>query len=189
MKLYHVSTIPDLKILEPHVSTHGKAYVYATSNLYFSLFFGGKESCGDFDGIYGLRLDKNRPYFYEAYEGALERRFDGAVCYIYEVDPSTFMSGKTSFKGEVVSEKPVKILNCKKVENLYDFLLKLNKEGKIELHFFEDTEEYRKMIDDHVTDRIVRFGILNFKDSDLYKFCENHFPLIVRRLEAETAKP
>ena len=31
--LYHVSSIPGIKVLEPRVSTHGKAYVYAIDNL------------------------------------------------------------------------------------------------------------------------------------------------------------
>ena len=44
MKLYHVSKVPNLKVLEPRISTHGKEYVYATTNLEFALFFGGKES-------------------------------------------------------------------------------------------------------------------------------------------------
>ncbi len=186
MKLYHVSTVPDLKILEPHISTHGKSYVYATSSPEFALFFGGIESAGDFDGIYGIK--DNIPYFYEAYEGALKRRFNGAVCYIYEVDPTNFMEGKTSFKGEVVSEKPVKILNSKKIDNIYEHLLELNKESKINLYFYKNTNEYNKKIDEHIIDRITRFNILADKDSGLYKFCKRHFPTIVNKLESENLK-
>lgn len=181
MKLYHVTTIPNLKVLEPRVSTHGKAYVYATTNLEFSLLFGGKESAGDFDGMYGI--NDSTPFFYEAYEGALKRRFDGATCYIYEVDPSTFKEGKTPFTGEVVSESPVTVLSCKKIENLFDYLSELNAQSKINLHFFESTKEHTEIINDHISDRIIRFGILENKDSKMYKFCKEHFPSIVRQLE------
>ena len=80
--LYHVSNVPDLKILEPKVSNHGVAYVYATPQLEFALFFGSKISNGDFDGIIGLN-NKNVPFFYEAYKGAFKRRFEGQSCYIY----------------------------------------------------------------------------------------------------------
>lgn len=184
MSLYHVTTIPNLKVLEPHVSTHGKAYVYATTNLEFALFFGGNESAGDFDGMYGI--NNGVPFFYEAYSGALKRRFYGATCYIYEVDPSTFMEGKTSFKSEVVSEKPVKILGCEKVDNLYNYLMELNKNSKINLHFFEETKEYEEMIENHITDRIIRFGILGKKNSGTYRFCKNHFPLILEKLEEKS---
>lgn len=186
MKLYHVSKVPDLKILEPRVSTHGKAYVYATTNLEFALFFGGIQSAGDFDGMYGLK--DGVPYFYEAYEGALKRRFDGATCYIYEVDPSTFEKDKTSFKGEVVSEKAVKVINCEVVDNLYQHLLQLNERGKMQLRFFEETEEYKQMIYNHISDRIIRFNILNDKNNGLYNFCEIHFPSILKELSDSHCK-
>lgn len=175
--------MPNIKILEPRVSTHGKAYVYATTNLNFALLFGGNESFGDFDGMYGI--ENGTPYFYETYEGALKRRFDKAECYIYEVDPQTFCEGKTSFSGEVVSESPVKTLNCEKVYNLYDYLLNLDKEGKIDLHFFENSTEYIADVEDHISDRILRFGVLNNKDGRIYKFCKERFPSILKRLEEE----
>lgn len=182
MKIYHVSTVPNLKVLKPRVSTHGKAYVYATTYLEFALFFGGIKSAGDFDGIYGIKDDI--PFFYEAYKGALKRRFDGAKCYIYEVDPSTFEKYKTSFKGEVTSEKPVKVLSCKKIDNLYQHLLELNENGKLQLRFFEDTKEYKKMIYDHISDRIISFNILDNKNSGIYRFCKRHFPTVLEELNS-----
>ena len=186
MKLYHTSTIPNLKIIEPRISTHGKSYVYATSSLEFSLFFGGKEMAGGFDGIYGIK--DNIPFFYEAYKGALKRIFDNAVCYIYEVDPSTFVAGKTTFSGELVSESPVKILNCKKVNNVYNYIQELNSQSKIKLHYFCDTEEYNKMIDEYISNMIIELGILDKKETGIYGFCERHFPHIMERLQAEILK-
>lgn len=129
MKLYHVSTIPDLKVLQPRVSTHGKPYVYTTENLNFALFFGSRKSNGDFDGIYGI--ENGVPFFYEAFPGAFKHRFDDEFCYVYEVEPEGFKSGQTSFKGEVVSENPAKIINCDKIDNLYDFLMKKVDNGEI----------------------------------------------------------
>lgn len=183
MKLYHVSTTPNLKILEPRVSTHGKAYVYATTNIEFALFFGGIESMGDFDGIYGIK--NGVPFFYEAYDGALKRRFEGANCFIYEVEPFSFQKNKTSFKSELVSEKPVRVLGCKEINNLYKYLLQLNKKGKIMLHFFEDAKEYTDMIYNHITDRIIRFGILKDKTSRTYEFCAKHYPEILYKLNSQ----
>lgn len=185
MKLYHVSTTPNLKILQPHLSSHGKPYVYATSNLDFALFFGGKNSDGDFDGITGIK--QGVPYFFEAYEGALKKRFEGSKCYIYEVEASSF-SRATSFRGEVVSEKPVKVLNCEEINDLYQYLLQQNANGKLELHFFENSKEYKEMINNHISDRIIRYGILNKKNSNIYKFCEIHFPDVLENLNKSHCK-
>ena len=181
-KLYHVSHISDLQVLEPRVSTHGKSYVYATKNLTVALLFGSNKSMGDLDGIYGGGCGDRKPYFYEAYPGFFKRRFEN----IYEVDPTDFMEGKTSYKAEVVSEKPVKILKCTKVENLEKALLDLSKKGELDLRFYEkDNPEYVGVINKHIKDRIVRYGILDKKDQYQYEFCKDFFPEIVHELENE----
>lgn len=184
MKLYHISHIPDIKILQPRKSTHGVPYVYATSYLELGLLFGSSKSHGDFDGLYGIKNGK--PFFYEAYPNALKRAFENEVCYIYEVDPTTFEEGKTSFRAEVVSEKPVKVLGCLKIDDLYSHLLSLINEGKIEYEQYkEDSVEYVEMMKGHIKDRLVRFGILENKESDLYKFCNEKFSNIINELESE----
>ena len=55
MKLYHVSKVPNIQVLQPQKSTHGIPYVYATSNLELALLFGSSRSYGTGNG---------NPYFY-----------------------------------------------------------------------------------------------------------------------------
>ena len=185
MKLYHVSKTPNLTVLKPRISTHGKAYVYATESLALALLFGSSSSWGDFDGICGINQDNKIPHFYEAYEGAFKRAFANQQCYIYEVDPSTFESGKTSFSGEVVSSKPVKVLNCTKVNDLYGCLIALGLDSKIDIYEYENTEKYKRMIDKHIEDRIIRFNVLKNKRGAYYKMCCEKFPHIIEKLENE----
>ena len=173
-KIYHVSSTPNITVLEPRVSSHGKAYVYGTTNLNLALLFGSKKSNGDFDGIYGTHDEK--PFFYEAYEDALKRRFQNEVCYIYEVDPTSFEAGKTSFRSEVVSEKPVKVIKCTEVKDLYQLLLKLIKKNKIEFQKYSTNPEYLAKIEEHIKDRLMRFGVLDDKTTNIYKFCKEKFP-------------
>ena len=181
-KLYHISNVPNIEVLQPKKSTHGVPYVYATSNLELGLLFGSSKSYGDFDGCYGTKNGKT--YFYEAYPDSLRRRFENEVCYIYEVDPKSFESGKTSFGAEVLSEEPVKVLNCKKIEDLYSLLLLLIDEGKLEYKPYDgNCAEYVEMISSHIKDRLISFGILQRKNSVLYKFCKEKFPNIVNELE------
>ena len=183
MKLYHVSKVPNIQVLQPQKSTHGIPYVYATSNLELALLFGSSKSFGDFDGVYGTKNGK--PFFYEAYPNALKRRFENEECYIYEVDSKTFKRGKTSFKSEVVSEEPVKVLSCEKVDDLYSLLLSLINEGKISYEpYNENCAEYVEMINEHIKDRLISFGILQNKDSMTYKFCKEKFPSLVNELES-----
>lgn len=181
-KLYHVSNTPNLKILEPRISTHGKAYVYATPYLELALLFGSKKSYGDFDGIYGINK-QGKPYFYEAYLGAFKRRFEDETCYIYELKSDTFKAGETSFNAEVVSEQPVEILNCTEVKDLYKYLIKVIGEGNIEFKEYSVDENYQKMIKNHIKNRLLLFNILKKKDSEIYRFCKQKFPDLVDNLE------
>ena len=185
-KLYHVSHIADLKVLEPRVSTHGKSYVYATKNLTVALLFGSHKSMGDLDGTYGGGSKGSTPFFYEAFPGAFKRRFEETSCYIYEVDPTDFEEGKTSYSAEVVSEKPVKVLKCTKIDDLYKTLLDLANKGELDLKFYDkENSEYVEMIDEHLKDRVISFRILDNKDSYHYKFCTWYYPHIIDELEGK----
>jgi len=146
-KLYHVSHVADLQVLEPRVSTHDKAYVYATRELAVALLFGSYKAMGDLDGAYGGGCNGRKPYFYEGFIGAFKRRFEDTSCYIYEVDSTDFEEGKTSYAAELVSEKPVKVLKCTKIENLYQTLLDLSEQGKLDLRFYqEDNPKYIEVL-------------------------------------------
>lgn len=46
--LYHVSQTAGLSVLKPHLSSHGKPYVYAIENLVTGLLFGVKQDDFDF---------------------------------------------------------------------------------------------------------------------------------------------
>ena len=183
-RLFHVSHTGDIKVLKPKISTHGKAYVYATKNLELALLFGSSKSYGDFDGMYGTI--NNKPYFYEAYQGALKRRFKGESCYIYEVDPTDFIEGETSFKSEVVSEKPVKVLSCTKIDDLYDYLLKLIDEGKIEFKQYSLDVDYQKEIKERIKNRIELFETWKDKESIGYKFCLQYHSGILKQVEEKS---
>ena len=97
-KLYHVSHIANLKVLEPKLSSHNKEYVYATKDIVVALFFGSVKTMRDLDGLYGGGFNGRKPFFYEGFPGAFKRRFEGTSCYIYEVDPTNFEEGKTSYE-------------------------------------------------------------------------------------------
>ena len=156
--LYHISSIHNLNILEPKVSTHGKAYVYAVDNIVTGLLFGTKKD--DFDFI--LRTDeKGRPEIYECYKNAFKQIYTGTSCSIYEVEESGFLSGKTGWNSEYVSENKVEVLNEIVVEDLYNKLCDEEKKENLIVHRFKDSEQYKRMISNHIVDRLVRFNILD----------------------------
>lgn len=154
--LYHVSQKAGLKVLQPHVSTHKKAYVYAIENVVTGILFGAKQD--DFDFI--ISTDENdKPIIYECYPDALKKKFQGKGCSIYEISEEGFQRGMTSWEPELVCECEVEVLNEIVVKDLYERLLEEEQNGNLEIHRYEFCDEYRKKISDHVVDRLIRFEI------------------------------
>lgn len=58
--------------------------------------------------------------------------------YIYKLDASNFKSGQTGWSAEVVSDKDEEVVEVEYIENVYDELIKLNKEGLIKLYLYPD---------------------------------------------------
>lgn len=156
MMLYHVSPQSGLKILEPHISTHKKAYVYAIENMVTGMLFGAKKD--DFDFI--LFTDETgTPVVYECYPDAFRNVYEGKGCSVYQVGDQGFCRGKTSWSAELVCENEVEVLGEIVVENLYQRLLEEEQDGKLKIHRYEFCDEYRKKISAHIVDRLIRFEI------------------------------
>ena len=68
--LYHVSEKPGLKVLRPHVSSHGRAYVYAVDDLVTGLLFGAGHD--DFD-LYLSNDAAGVPTVRECWPGAFQK--------------------------------------------------------------------------------------------------------------------
>ncbi len=156
-RYYHGSNHLGITQLEPRVSTHGQAWVYATTNPIIAAYFGGTSD--DFHMRMGVD-EKGVPYAYELYKGVFDDGFKGVKTAIYELEDSGFESGKTSWGAEVVSPNKTKVINTKIIDDLGAFLRKANNEGKFNLHFYEDTPEYKAMIKEYIFDRLMRYGMV-----------------------------
>lgn len=154
--IYHVSYKAGLRTLVPHVSTHGKAWVYAIENMVTALLFGAKKD--DFDFI--ISTDgEDRPVVYECYPDAFRKIFCGTGCSVYELEEEGFLRNMTSWSPELVSESEVTVKNEIVIEDLYDRLMEEEASGNLLVYRYEFNEEYRKRIASHIVDRLIRFNV------------------------------
>ncbi len=174
--LYHVSRTGNLKVIEPKISTHNKAYVYALRNLHTALLFGAEKD--DFDFI--LDEINGKPRIYECYPNAFKEIYSEKSCSIYELEETGFRQNMTDWKPELVSEQAVEVIKEIKVTNLYDILMEEVEKGNIILNLYEHSKEYKSMISNHILDRIVRFGIL---DGQIPEKLSIKFPKIINVLQ------
>lgn len=154
--LYHISRTQGLSIIEPRVSTHGKAYVYAVENMVTGLLFGAKQD--DFDFIISTD-DADRPIICECYPGVLEAVYRGQVCSVYSLDDTGFLRGMTSWSAELVCKQAVAVCEEIRVPDLYERLLEEVERGNLIVHHYEDTPTYKQKISKHIADRLIRFGV------------------------------
>lgn len=156
--LYHVSKTHGLKVLKPQVSTHGKAYLYAVDNVVTGLLFGAKQD--DFDFIISVNED-GIPEIYECYRNAFREIYEGVSCSVYEIDGTGFLKGITGWDAEYVSENEAEVLSETIVGDLYVRLCDEERNRNLVVHRFEDIDEYKGIISNHIVDRLIRAEILD----------------------------
>lgn len=160
--LYHVSQTNAITELIPKVSTHGVAYVYAVRNLSIGLLFGAIND--DFDFI--ITDDGGKPVVYECYPGAFDRVYSNKSCSIYELDDKDFKEGITGWDMELVCEHPVKVQKEIIVVDLKERILEEVRNDNLILYRYEFSEAYKKMVAEHITDRLIRFKALDYIKTD-----------------------
>ncbi|GAB6107987.1 hypothetical protein [Fusibacter bizertensis] len=161
--LYHVSRKNNLKILEPNVSTHGKAYVYAIENIVTAMLFGAPQD--DFDFI----IDVNNygvPRITECYKDGFRSVYKGQSCSIYTLNRQGFKNGITGWSPEFVSENRVRVLKEEHVEDLFNRLIIEEQQENLIVRRYENNEEYELEIENHITDRLIRFNMVNCRNID-----------------------
>lgn len=163
--LYHISKTTGLKILKPQVSTHKKPYVYAIKNVVTGLLFGAQHD--DFDFI--ISEENGIPFIMECYSGVFQSIFKDKACSIYEINDEGFLCGMTSWSPELVSENEVTVVREIPVSNLYLRLLDEEAKGNLIIRRYEDNADYKRVISEHIVDRLIRFDAVYTENERLKK--------------------
>ena len=176
--LYHGSTVGNLKVIKPHVSTHNKAYVYATPYLGIAVGYLGKWN--DFDISTGTYNDI--PYMVERYSNAIKTIFKHTG-YIYTVDGSEFrnefISGSLELrKFELVCDKPVKPISMEKISSPYNYILNLPK-NILTVYMYPNRPEFIPEDDRDLIDKA--HALYNqFHDDGIFKELYKKHPNLMR---------
>ena len=170
--VYHGSKVHGIKRLEPRKSTHG-VYVYATPEKVLALNFSGR--CGDdltFDiGHFGT--DKDGPWeLVENIPGAFEKMFSNSSS-IYSLSDETFKDIHTGFE-EVVSEVGVDVVDEEYCENVYEGLLRAEKDGLVKIYRYPNKPNGLKEDCSEILDKWRRY-----KNKMHMNFSKNSFDRLV----------
>lgn len=153
--IYHGSRTYGIKRMEPKKSTHG-VYVYGTPHKALALHFGAR--AGD-DFTYALgHFGTPKDSLWELVElipGGLERMYDNSAS-IYSISDQTFEDLHTGF-AEVVSKVGVDVVSEEKVDNVYEAILQLEKEGAIKIYRYPDRPKGFPSDSSHLIDKLRKY--------------------------------
>ena len=175
---YHASQTPDISILEPRVSDHGKALVYFSDrreNVLVYLCNAIEKYCKENNFEYNGTWSKWGPYGFdedgilrleEYYPNAIEETYKGATGYIYT---SSFILDK-NYKFDIphvfVSSVPVKPFSCEYVYDAYEEIKKAHKKGLIRITPYDEFISKRK----NWLDRTIKSEYAEAIDHPEYRF-------------------
>lgn len=153
--VYHGSSVPNLKIIKPNESTHQKKWVYATKSKAIATIFLSKLGSDLYyvlsgNGVkYPIELVERKPLTFE--------KIFNCSGYIYKLDASNFKEGQTGWSAEVVSDKEEKVIDYEYIDNVYNELIKLNKEGKIKLYLYPERPNKIPIDNSDLIPKIIRW--------------------------------
>jgi hypothetical protein len=136
--LFHSSPKQNLVEIKPHVSSHGRPWVYSSHHLGISATYMGRWS--DFDFLQRVD-DTGVPILVERYQGAFEKIFRNVSGSVYVIEKFAFSRGETGFHAEWVSPKNAKVLVEVPVPNALEFLNQLIAVGELKLYRYPHRPE------------------------------------------------
>ncbi len=180
---YHASNVKDLKMLKPHISNHGKSWVYFSTkreNILVYLSNAVEKHIKEKYNrplkqyakwaSYGITSD-GRVRVEEYYPNATLETFKGVSGYIYNVNQLDNVQPLKGIKDVFVTQDEVKVDGCEYVIDAYEELLKAEQEGKIVIERFEDiTEQKRDWIKKIISNEYDNTDNNEYKEFLLDKF-------------------
>ena len=177
MILYHGSSVPNLKELEPYISEHKKPYIYFSNNMAVAALYTVHKIERPYNWFpYGFN-DNGVPIYTEYYPNALADVYRGQRGYIYQCRKTNDMSNPTNINCAYVCPKPVIVDKCITMDDVYMNLLKYEKEGMLIIRRFEDLPDGQRVnIKEQMQQEILNYDLLSMPECSYSRFIRERFP-------------
>ena len=139
--LYHGSSTGGIQTLQPFTADHGKPYVYfTTSDVSAALHAARVIERPHYWVPYGYDA-KGRITYTEVWKNAFGEMFSGKKGYVYccEADEKKLLRFPTH-QSVRLSTEPVPVSHCDTIDDLYDWFLRREQEGKLVIQRYDTLE-------------------------------------------------
>lgn len=174
MKLYHGSSTTGITELIPQTSNHEKPLVYLTDSRPLAVIYASNyltRPLGFFTYVFG---SDGKLHYEEYFGGQTELFYKGKKGIVYTVQ-SENLPRLPKMPWVYTSEQPVKPDSFEEIPDIYEELKRLDREGELILHYYEDLSQKVK----EQSERIIVREIENLKTDpspEYEAFLREHFP-------------
>ena len=166
--VYHGSNKSNLKVIEPNISTHMKNWVYATPSLAVATIF-LSDTGNDLYYYLGGSGTKVSPIILVERKKNMFKDIFNVSGTIYKLNGENFLENQTGWSMEVVSNKAEEVVEEYTIDNVYNELISLDKQGKLKLYLYPNRPNHIPIDNSDLIPKIIRwekngFNIQKFFD-------------------------
>ena len=155
--VYHGSIHQGLKIIKRNKSTHGKSWVYATLSKAISTIFISHKGNDLYYYLSGDGTENNPVILVERKEGMFKDIFNVSGS-LYTLSGKNFISEKTGWSAEVVSESDENVLHEEHIDNVFEKLKELNGSGDLKLYLYPNRPSFLPKDNSDLIPKVIRWG-------------------------------
>jgi len=190
---YHGSKVSGVHELQPNYSLHGEKFVYLTTNRAVALVYtvnaierhyelNNLVKPKEFQPWYSYGFDKDKlPIFDEYYPNAVIETYKGKSGYIYSCEEPKESTNPTNIHCAVVTKKPIKVIKEEFIKDIYEEILKLEKQGLCKIRKYEEaSKSYLNHIESYIKEDIKKYDLENDLTNNYGVFLRAKFPYLFK---------
>lgn len=176
--IHHGSAIPSLIELQPLSRLHNteKNVVYLSSSIpYVLLYIWDSEKMQSSRKHVTGWLKDGVAYYEEQFPGQLKAFYEGVRGYVYSVAQSDNVQIVQQREGMFYSESPVNVYRVTEIPDVYQELLRYEREGLFRVFRYEDaTAEKQTELTERIATFIAKDGMID-RDDEQSRFMKRYF--------------
>lgn len=189
--LFHGSFASGIEALHATSKLHGTEdtmVVYLTANPVYALFYIWDTEHNKRTGKYVTCFIKNgKVYYEEQFPDQLKAFYQGVSGYLYCIHHTEDFARVEGWEDMWYSRKDAEIAEVRFIPNVYEELMKYEREGKLEVISFEKvaTERIRDLYE-YMAKKLVNNGIVKQPDCEEAVFYQTYFAPVWRMAKERT---
>ena len=174
MNLYHGSSVGGIDVLLPFSSNHDKKYVYLTHLEELAVIYAHNPLTRP-NGFFSYWLKEGSLHYDEYFPDQLRILYSGQAGYVYTCRESLPSLEKMDWV--YISEQPVNVQNVRFIPDLYQEILRLEDQRRIQIHRYQEHSPKRlASICSMIRREITGCDPEKETDREYLRFLNTHFP-------------